>query len=396
MHERFYSVNDFFRKKFSGQKVIKIPIQAHFDCPNKDGTLSSKGCVFCDRYGSGPIRSWNVTIRQQIETFIREHPGRKYIAYYQAHTNTYAPVAELEKKYRLVFSYEDIVGLFVGTRPDAIADEVYPLLDKMKRRIYLSVELGLQSIHEKSLVFLNRNHTYSDFIQTFAALKNHGIDVLVHLIIGIPGETLDDMLATIREINRLKPAGVKFHLFHILKETPLHHLHLQNPLSLLAQEKLCRINRSSNGASRSLHRDPPTDRRKRPGNIYCPSLGSEQNAGLGGYPQENGGFECVSRAANGLDLGVCFFDRAAVHRFGFHDPARSRRTFYLTFFSIKIKPADIHRSGDFQGGIGFYMGENSQFILQKMTISARIQCQRRAFRRVKTGAFAHRDDKSNR
>jgi len=237
MHERYYSVNDFFRTKFSGQKVIKIPIQAHFDCPNKDGSLSNKGCIFCDLYGSGPIQSWSFSIRQQIETFIREHPGRKYVAYYQAHTNTYAPVAELEKKYRIVFSYKDVVGLFVGTRPDAIADEVYPLLKKMKKSIYLAVELGLQSIHEKSLVFLNRNHTYLDFIKTFAVLKKHEIDVVVHLIIGIPGETPDDMLSTVREINRLKPAGVKFHLFHILKGTALHNFHIQNPFPLLPQEQ---------------------------------------------------------------------------------------------------------------------------------------------------------------
>lgn len=237
MHERYYSVNDFFREKFFGQKVVKIPIQAHFDCPNKDGTLSDRGCLFCDPYGSGPIQGRNLSIHRQIEVFIREHPGRKYVAYYQAHTNTYASAPELEKKYGVVFSFEDVVGLFIGTRPDAIADEVYPLLGRLKKRIYVTVELGLQSIHEKSLVFLNRNHTYRDFLKTHARLKEHGIDVIVHLIVGIPGESTEDMLSTIREINRLKPAGIKLHLFHILRGTALHKLHIQSPFPLLAFEE---------------------------------------------------------------------------------------------------------------------------------------------------------------
>jgi len=237
MPERYYSVNGFLREKFSGQKTIKIPIDAHFNCPNKDGTLSDKGCIFCDSYGSGPVQSPNIPIRQQIESFIRKHPNRKYIVYYQAHTNTYAPLAELKEKFCIVFSYEDVVGLFIGTRPDTVADDIYPLLEKLREKTYLAIELGLQSIHEKSLCFLNRNHTYLDFLKTFGKLKERGIDVIVHLIVGIPDETQDDMFSTIYEMNRLKPAGIKFHLLHVLRNTPLHEQYIRKVFPLLSQEK---------------------------------------------------------------------------------------------------------------------------------------------------------------
>ncbi|MCK4835993.1 MAG: TIGR01212 family radical SAM protein, partial [Candidatus Aminicenantes bacterium] len=199
MNEPYYSFNNYLKKKFPGQKVRKIPINAGFSCPNKDGTLSRKGCIFCDAYGSGPVKTFRLSISQQIDRFIENHPGIKYIAYYQANTNTHGPVSELKKKYEMVFSYPDIVGLFIGTRPDAISEDTYPLLEDLNDRIYISIELGLQSIHEKSLVFLNRNHSYSRFLDTFPQLKKRNIDVVVHLIVGIPGENRKLMLETIKE-----------------------------------------------------------------------------------------------------------------------------------------------------------------------------------------------------
>jgi len=237
MNELFYTVNDFFRDKFAGRKVLKIPLNAGFTCPNKDGTISSHGCLFCDRFGSGPIRTFNLSLRQQIELFRQRHPRRNYIAYFQSHTNTHAPVTELEKSFSIIFDYPDIVGLFIGTRPDAIAADVFPLLAKLNRRTYLAMELGLQSVHARSLAFLHRNHTYNQFLETFKRLKQQGIDVVVHLIIGIPGESRTDMLATITEMNRLKPAGVKFHLFHVLKGTPLHACYLKAPFPLLSRDE---------------------------------------------------------------------------------------------------------------------------------------------------------------
>lgn len=236
MNEPFYSFKSFLKKKFPGEKIRKIPIDAGFPCPNKNGSLSRKGCIFCDSYGSGPVKTTGFSIKRQIETFMENHPGIKYIAYYQANTNTCAPPSELERKYEIVFSYPAIVGLSIGTRPDAINPGTYPLLEKLNRRIYLSVELGLQSIHRKSLRFLNRNHTYTQFLDTFSRLKEHHIDVVVHLIVGIPGENRQQILETVREMNRLKPAGIKFHLMHVLRDTPLEQLYRQKAFRPLSQK----------------------------------------------------------------------------------------------------------------------------------------------------------------
>ncbi|MCU0285076.1 MAG: TIGR01212 family radical SAM protein [Acidobacteria bacterium] len=221
-------------------KIRKIPINAGFPCPNKEGTGPlSKGCIFCDSFGSGPIRNFNLPIREQIKAFIGERSQEvtKYIAYYQAHANTAAPVDVLREKYEIIFDFPEIVGLFIGTRPDAIATNVYPLLEELNRRIYLTVELGLQSVHARSLQFLNRNHTYEQFLDTFYKLKKRSIPVLVHLIIGIPGETIPDMLETIREMNRLKPDGIKFHLLHVLKHTRLYHMYREGEFKLLTKKE---------------------------------------------------------------------------------------------------------------------------------------------------------------
>lgn len=235
MHEPYYSFNSFLKKKFPGHKVRKIPIDAGFSCPNKDGAISSLGCIFCDEYGSGPIQGFQFDIKKQIEDFISSHPNIKYIAYYQAHTNTYAPIEVLREKYEIVFLYKDIIGIFIGTRPDAISGEIHGLLRELNQKIYLSVELGLQSVHAKSLCFLNRNHLYTQFLETFDILKRNHIDTVVHLIIGIPGESISDMRSTIEEMNRIKPSGIKFHLMHVLKNTTLNKMYQEKqfqPMSL--------------------------------------------------------------------------------------------------------------------------------------------------------------------
>lgn len=233
----YNSFNRFLKHRFGGVTVRKIPINAGFPCPNKDGTVAAEGCIFCDSYGSGPIKTFTLPIREQIVQFIGNRGDFKYIAYYQAHSNTYAPLEVLREKYEIIFDFPEIVGLFIGTRPDAIAPEVYPLLEEINERTYLTVELGLQSIHAHSLKFLNRNHTYRQFLDTFEQLKKRNIDVLVHLIVGIPGETEEDMLATVVEMNRLKPAGIKFHLLHILKNTPLFHLYRREQFKLLEKDE---------------------------------------------------------------------------------------------------------------------------------------------------------------
>ncbi len=243
MTEPYYSFSTYLKKRFRGVPVRKIPIDAGFPCPNKDGSLSFDGCIFCDTFGSGPIKSMvqALSIPEQIRSFIRERHDLKYIAYYQAHSNTCAPLAVLRQRYEIIFQFPEIVGLFIGTRPDAIAPDVYPLLQELNDRTYLTVELGLQSTHPKSLCFLQRNHTYAQFLETFATLKKCHIDTLVHLIVGIPGETIADMLATVAEMNRLKPAGIKFHLLHVLKNTPLFNLYEQKQFTLLEMDEYADI-----------------------------------------------------------------------------------------------------------------------------------------------------------
>lgn len=241
MQNRYNSFNAFLKKRFGDRKIRKIPVNAGFPCPNKiankNGNISGGGCIFCDTYGSGPVKTFGLSIREQIAAFIGGRTDLRYIAYYQAHSNTYAPVEELREKYEIIFDFPEIVGFFIGTRPDAVAPDVYPLLEEINDRTYLTVELGLQSIHEKSLEFLNRNHTYGQFLDTFQRLKARNIDVLVHLILGIPGETREDMLATVKEMNRLKPAGVKFHLMHVLRDTLLFDMYREGKFRLFEKDE---------------------------------------------------------------------------------------------------------------------------------------------------------------
>jgi hypothetical protein len=237
MDELFNSFSGFLKNKFPGQKILKIPIDAGFSCPNRDGLFSKEGCIFCDPFAAGPIRTARMSIEQQIERYIAVHPGRKYIAYFQSQSNTYGSISELRLKYEIVFKYENIVGLFIGTRPDMISDQIFLFLEEINRRIYLTVELGLQSIHAPSLLLLNRNHTYQQFLETFQKLHALKIDTVIHLIIGIPGETREHMLATIETMNRLKPKGIKFHLLHILKDTALYRQYLKTPFPLLSQDE---------------------------------------------------------------------------------------------------------------------------------------------------------------
>lgn len=237
MDDLFNSFTGFLNKKYPGQKILKIPINAGFSCPNRDGFFSKEGCIFCDSFAAGPIRTAHNSIEQQIEKYIAVHPDKKYIAYFQSHSNTYGHISELRRKFEIVFNYENVVGLFIGTRPDIISDPAFLLLKELNQRIYLTVELGLQSIHAPSLLLLKRNHSYQQFLDTFQKLQALKIDTVIHLIIGIPGETREHMLATIEEMNRLKPKGIKFHLLHVLKNTALYRQYLKTPFSLLSQDE---------------------------------------------------------------------------------------------------------------------------------------------------------------
>ncbi len=235
--ERYNSFNSHLKKVF-GEKVYKIPLDPHFSCPNKDGQISKKGCIFCDKYGSGPIKTRNLSIKEQIETGIervkKKYKAKKFIAYFQAHTNTNASKEKLQKIFNLALSYKEIVGISIWTRPDWIFKEHLELLEKLNKQTYLWVELGIQSIHHKSLAFLRRNHGVSDFLKTTIELQKRGIRVCAHTIIGIPDEKEDEIIETARFLSALGVKGVKIHLLHILKNTDLETLYREGRIKLLS------------------------------------------------------------------------------------------------------------------------------------------------------------------
>ena len=239
--KRYHAFNQELRDVF-GKKVIKVSLDAGFTCPNRDGTLGEEGCVYCSPRGSGDFAGGReLSVHDQFaevrEKMRKKWPAADYIAYFQAYTNTYAPVGELRKVYEEALAEENVVGLAVSTRPDCLPRDVLDYLEELQARTYLWVELGLQSIHEKTLIWLKRGHDYGQFLRGFEQLHSRGIRVCAHIILGLPGESREDMLETARALAGLPLAGVKIHLLHILKGTPLAAIYQDNPFPLLTKEE---------------------------------------------------------------------------------------------------------------------------------------------------------------
>ena len=215
-------LNDHYREKF-GCKVYKLSLDGGFTCPNRDGTLGTGGCVFCT--GSGEFAEGGQDIRLQLERakarVATKNKGGKFIAYFQAFTNTYAPVERLRKLYREAIAPADIVGLSIGTRPDCLGEEIMDLLAEINRIKPVSVELGLQTIHEETARYIRRGYEASVYYDAVRRLKEAGIDVVTHIILGLPGETEAMMLQTTRAAVAAGTDGVKFHLLHVLRGTDL-------------------------------------------------------------------------------------------------------------------------------------------------------------------------------
>lgn len=223
--KRYKDLDSFFKRKFH-KKVIKLPLDGGFTCPNRDGTLSSLGCIYCSDSGSG---EWTFrekgSISRQIsyQKKLLAKPGRDeaYIAYFQNFTNTYGDVAKMREMFYEAISQDDIVGLFIATRADCLSDEVLELLDELKANTFLVVELGMQSVNEKTISLINRGYRHKDFDKGLLKLKNLGINILVHIIVGLPYEVMGDYLADISYINSRKIWGVKIHNLYIEKGTRL-------------------------------------------------------------------------------------------------------------------------------------------------------------------------------
>ena len=216
-------LTEHYRRKF-GCKVYKLSIDAGFTCPNRDGTLGTKGCIFCGPDGGSAFaaRQGDITCQlKQARQKVAFKGGEKFIAYFQSFTNTYAPVEVLENLYRQAMEAEDVVGLAIGTRPDCLPDNVICLLAQLNKEKPVSVELGLQTVHPESIRYIRRGYENEVYYDAVKRLKNAGIEVVTHIILGLPGETAEQMVETTQCAVDAGTDGVKFHLLHILKDTDL-------------------------------------------------------------------------------------------------------------------------------------------------------------------------------
>ena len=237
---KYYSLNNYLKDTF-GCKVYKIAIDGGFTCPNRDGTIDTRGCIFCSKGGSGEFaQSRKLTVTEQIEEgkklVEKKIKSGKYIAYFQAFTNTYAPVEILEQLYMQAINHNDIVALSIGTRPDCVGDDVISLLSRLNKIKPVFVELGLQTIHQGTADYIRRGYTIDVYDKAVAQLKEHGINVVTHLIIGLPGESKEDMLESVEYVCKVTD-GIKLQLLHILDGTDLADEYRQGKIKILELEE---------------------------------------------------------------------------------------------------------------------------------------------------------------
>ncbi len=240
-NKRYHSWNYHLRQKF-GQKVFKVSLNGGFTCPNKDGTKGFGGCTYCSSSGSGDFAgSVQKSVSEQFlevkSALHKKWKSAKYIAYFQANTNTYANVDTLKEKFEAALLEENVVGLSIATRADCLEDDVVEYLSELNKRTYLIVELGLQTIFDKTGERINRCHTYAEFLEGYNKLKEKNINVCVHLIDGLPGETKEMMIESARAVASLKPHCVKLHLLHILKDTQIAKEYENGEFELLSLEE---------------------------------------------------------------------------------------------------------------------------------------------------------------
>lgn len=221
----YLSFNKYLKDKF-GQKVYKISLDGGFTCPNRDGTIDTRGCIFCSKGGSGDFaQSRNLSITEQIESgkkrVEKKIKSGKYIAYFQAFTNTYAPIEILRAKYSEAINHPDIVALSIATRPDCLGDDVIELLDEMNKIKPVFVELGLQTIHSESAKYIRRGYSLEVYNEAVKKLKSIGVNIVVHIILGLPNESEEDMLESVKYVCQSQIDGIKLQLLHIIAGTDL-------------------------------------------------------------------------------------------------------------------------------------------------------------------------------
>lgn len=233
---RYNSYRRYIKSKF-GMPVLKVPLNGGFSCPNRDGSKSFSGCVFCDNRAFSPAAQKCDSSLKQLCDIIQRFQGRfnAFIAYLQPFTNTYGNIEKLRSVYEPLLSVPQVVGLAIGTRPDCFSKEIFEYLDELSERTYLSIELGLQSVHQETLDKINRGHTFSDFCNTVERLKLSGIETVAHVMLGLPGETGEMMIETAKKLSQLPVSGVKIHQLMVIEATELENWYknkLVEPLEL--------------------------------------------------------------------------------------------------------------------------------------------------------------------
>lgn len=244
-NKRYHTWNYYLRNTF-GEKVFKVSINAGFTCPNIDGKVSYGGCTYCSKEGSGDfagnpkdnlIKQFN-DIKEMMH---KKWPSAKYIGYFQAYTNTYAPLEVLKEKYETILELDDVIGLSISTRPDCLPDDVVDYLDKLNQKTNLWVELGLQTIHDKTSKLINRGHDYEEFLKGVEKLKARNIKVVVHIINGLPGENYDMMMETAKAVANMGVDGIKVHLLHVIKDTPMEKMLQNGMLNLMDKDEYIKL-----------------------------------------------------------------------------------------------------------------------------------------------------------
>lgn len=240
-NKRYYTLNYYYKKKYNS-KVFKVSLNGGFTCPNKDGSVGTKGCIFCSKLGSGDFAGNQnldlVTQFNQVKDIMhKKWKNAKYIGYFQANTNTYASVSVLKEKYETILNLPDVVGLNIATRSDAISDEVLEYLNELNKKCDLTIELGLQSMHDETLKYINRGHDLNNFLECLKKLKQRNIKVVVHIINGLPNETKDMMIKTAQFLNELNIDGIKIHMLHVIKNTDLADIYLKNKFHILTKDE---------------------------------------------------------------------------------------------------------------------------------------------------------------
>jgi len=242
--KRYYDLKSFWRNRFGG-RVYKLPIDAGFTCPNRDGALATGGCIYCDGRGSrlrqaGPLPSVSEQIAKGRDYYRKHRRAGQFIAYFQTFTNTYGPLDHLKRLYDEALAQEDVIGLSVGTRPDCVPDPVIRLLEGYAQKHHVWLEFGLQSMHDRTLNLINRGHSQAIFVDAVQRAADKKIQICTHIIVGLPGESRDDILQTARFLAALPIQGIKIHALLVLRETALGKQYEDGVIALMTRDEYVR------------------------------------------------------------------------------------------------------------------------------------------------------------